>query len=144
MNTKAEADKNLKRIAIISTFGGLLFGYNTGTTNGALSFMEKPSQLNLSPSTEGMVTGSITLGAAIGALVGGRLSDAFGRKKVIWSISAIFLIGAIASAISPTALFMFGARFILGLAVGCASVTVPTFLAEIATLEKRGKLVTQN
>lgn len=144
MKTKAAADRNLKRIALISTFGGLLFGYNTGTTNGALAFMEKPSQLNLNPTMEGMVTGSITLGAAIGALIGGRLSDKFGRKKIIWKISWIFLFGALASAFSPTAFFMVLARFMLGLAVGCASVTVPTFLAEISTMEKRGKIVTQN
>ncbi|WP_397544923.1 MFS transporter [Saccharopolyspora pogona] len=39
---------------------------------------------------------------------------------------------------------MVASRFVLRLAVGGASVTVPTYLAEISPAERRGRLVTQN
>lgn len=52
----------LKQIMIISTFGGLLFGYDTGVVNGALPYMSAPDQLNLTPLHEGMVVSILLLG----------------------------------------------------------------------------------
>ncbi|WP_416876457.1 MFS transporter, partial [Kitasatospora sp. SC0581] len=46
--------------------------------------------------------------------------------------------------IAPNAGVMILFRFLLGLAVGAASVMVPSFLAEMAPAETRGRMVTQN
>ncbi|MFC7344748.1 sugar porter family MFS transporter [Saccharopolyspora griseoalba] len=135
-------NRRLRVITIISTFGGLLFGYDTGVINGALPYMQ--TDLGLTPLTEGLVTSSLLFGAAIGAFVGGRLSDARGRRRTILWLAAIFLVGALGCTFAPSATFMVGARFVLGLAVGGASVTVPTYLAEVSPAERRGRLVTQN
>jgi len=136
--------KVLKKIAIISTFGGLLFGYDTGVINGALPYMARPSQLNLTPVTEGLVTSSILIGAAFGAMFGGRLADRFGRRKMILNLAILFFLGAIGCTLSPNFEIMVACRFLLGLAVGGASVMVPTFLAEMAPADRRGRIVTQN
>lgn len=72
----------LKTIMIISTFGGLLFGYDTGVVNGALPYMAEPDQLNLTPLHEGMVASSLLLGATFGSVIGGKLSDVQGRRKI--------------------------------------------------------------
>lgn len=82
--------RRLKRIALIVTLGGLLFGVDTGVINGAIPYMASPQQLNLSPAEEGLVTSGITLGAAIGALVIGKLADHYGRKKMLVCLALIF------------------------------------------------------
>lgn len=131
-------------IMIFSTFGGLLFGYDTGVINGALPFMAKPGQLDLNSFMEGLVTSSLTLGAAFGAILGGQFSDQYGRRHAIRYIAALFIIATLGSVVAPSATIMIVTRFFLGLAVGGASVTVQTYLSEIAPKEKRSRMVTQN
>ncbi|MGW0945749.1 sugar porter family MFS transporter [Streptomyces sp. NPDC002623] len=134
--------RRLRLITVIATFGGLLFGYDTGVINGALPYMT--DDLGLTPVTEGMVTSSLLLGAALGAITGGRMSDARGRRRTILTLAVVFFIGALGCTLAPNTAVMIAARFVLGLAVGGASVTVPVYLAEVSPAERRGALVTRN
>jgi major inositol transporter-like SP family MFS transporter len=134
-------------ITAIATLGGLLFGYDTGVISGALPFMTLPGSeggLALTSAQEGVVAASLVFGATFGALFGGRLSDRQGRKRNIMLLAVIFFVGALGCALAPNTAMIVVARFILGLAVGGASATVPVFLAELAPASQRGQIVTVN
>lgn len=132
----------LDLIAIVATFGGLLFGYDTGVINGALEPMK--ADLGLTPVTEGLVTATLLIGAAVGAVIGGRVNDNLGRKKVLTIVAVIFFVGTLGCVFAPNLAVMLPSRFILGFAVGAASVTVPVYLAELAPTERRGTLSGRN
>ncbi|WP_370453170.1 sugar porter family MFS transporter [Oceanobacillus sp. CFH 90083] len=128
----------------LATLGGLLFGYDTGVINGALPFMSAENQLNLNAVTEGIVTSALLIGAAFGAISGGRISDAIGRRKSIIILAIVFLVATAGVSLAPNIITMVIFRFALGCAVGGASVIVPTYLAEMAPAESRGRVVTWN
>ena len=134
--------KRLGMVAMVATFGGLLFGYDTGVINGALRPMT--ADLGLTPITEGIVTSSLLFGAAAGAVGGGRLADTWGRRKTIILLAVLFLVGALSCVFAPNFEVMVVGRVILGLAVGGASSVVPVYLAELAPYEIRGSLAGRN
>ncbi len=141
-DTRPAPRRRLGQIALIATAGGLLFGYDTGVINGALDPMS--ADLGLSVSAEGVVTASLLVGAALGAVAAGRLADALGRRRTLLVLAVLFFAGAVGSVIAPNLAFMLVMRFLLGLAVGGASVTVPVYLAELAPTERRGALTGRN
>jgi major inositol transporter-like SP family MFS transporter len=132
----------LTKLTIVSTLGGLLFGYDTGVISGALLYMR--TDLHLTSLSEGFVVSSLLFGAMFGALLGGKAADVLGRKGSLQVCSVLFLIGALGSATAPSVVLMVVARILLGLAVGAASVTVPLYLAEMAPAHRRGRMVTIN
>lgn len=142
MNLNAQQRKRLHQITLVATFGGLLFGYDTGVINGAFSSLKE--NMALTPTTVGLVMSVLLVGAAIGSVFGGKLADFFGRRKYLLYLSFVFFFGALLCALSPNITTLLIARFLLGYAVGGASVTAPTFISEVAPTEMRGKLTGLN
>ncbi len=126
----------------LAALGGALFGYDTGVVSGALPFMRP--DLALTALDEGLITSLLLVGAAVGALAGGRAADRYGRRRAMSVAGLVFVVGALAVAGAPNVPLMVAARFVLGLAVGAASVAVPTYLAELAPAADRGRLVSLN
>ena len=129
-------------ISAVAALGGMLFGYDTGVISGALLFIKKV--FSLSPFMQGAVVSSLLVGATVGALVAGPLSDRFGRRPVLILAAIIFIVGALLAALTPNAAILIVARFVLGLAVGTASLLVPLYIAEMAPADVRGALVNFN
>ncbi|HBY55863.1 MAG TPA: MFS transporter, partial [Coxiellaceae bacterium] len=129
-------------IFFFGALGGLLFGYDTGIIASALVYIK--GDLQLTPIGEAWVVSGIILGAAIGAIGSGFLSDKVGRKKVVFIEAVIFTAGSLGCALSITATQLILFRFVLGLAVGGASALVPLYLSEMAPKEIRGALSALN
>ena len=142
--------KRLGLISVIACLGGLLFGYDTGVTNGAEGPMA--DEMGLSLFQLGVAVSSLVFAAAVGALVFGPISDRFGRRTTIIVLS--FFFGTFLVVFSPhdgIGVFsplgfgvLVAGRIMLGLAVGGASTIVPVYLAELSPYEIRGSITGRN
>src|SRR5207247_10588238 len=90
---------------------------------------------------EEIVVSGVLLGATLGAIVGGKAADLFGRRRVLLVTAAIFGIGALASAVAPSPTVLIVSRVVLGLAIGLASNNVSVSLSEVAPPHARGWVV---
>src|SRR5580692_12015379 len=93
-----------RRAVLISGMGFFTDAYDLFVI-GTVAALVK-IQWNLSTTQTSWVTGAAILGAFIGAFVFGRIADIFGRKVVYTTVAAIMIVGAIASALAPSFLFL--------------------------------------
>jgi sugar porter (SP) family MFS transporter len=134
--------KRLGFISVVACLGGLLFGYDTGVSNGAEGPMQV--ELGLSDLQVGIVISSLVFAAAVGALICGKISDAIGRRTTIIVLAVMFFVGVLVVVFSSGFGLLVAGRIILGLAVGGASTVVPVYLAELAPFEIRGSITGRN
>ncbi|UWF77516.1 MULTISPECIES: sugar porter family MFS transporter [Microbacterium] len=137
-----EADDGRKagvvRIAIVAALGGFLFGYDSAVINGAVAAVEREFQAD--PVSLGFAVASALLGAAVGAVIAGRLADRMGRLAVMKVAAVLFLVSALVTGLAPELWILVVGRVIGGLGVGMASVIAPAYIAEIAPARIRGRL----
>jgi len=125
---------------IISSVGGIIFGYDTGIIGGAILFIGK--EFHISDFMQGIIVSMSLLGAMIGALLAGPLADKYGRKVNLFISGICFAIGAVVSGYSNSIELLTLARILQGVGVGASSVLVPVYIAELAPAKIRGLLVT--
>lgn len=122
--------------ACFAALGGLLFGYDTGVISGAVIFIKKDFALSVFP--QELVVSMVLVGAAIGALSGGRLADRLGRRMVLLATSVIFIAGAVVCALAASLDMLLVGRTVVGLGIGLASITVPLYISESSPPHARG------
>ncbi|WP_213807104.1 sugar porter family MFS transporter [Granulicella sp. dw_53] len=143
IDKKHEGSNNfLLKLALVTSLSGLLFGFDTAVINGALISLVQ--QFNLSAWDTEIAAGSLLFGAMVGAAIGGRLSDRYGRRRMLSASALIFAASSGATALAQTLEQFSVARFLGGIAIGAGSVLAPLYLAEIAPADRRGRIVTMN
>jgi MFS transporter, putative metabolite transport protein len=125
--------------AVLVACGEFIDGYDL-LVMGAALILIRP-QFGLSPQEIGLLGASTFLGAMIGLLVFGDLSDRLGRRAIFIVNLLFFVIFAIASAFVTSILQLFAMRFLVGVGVGMDIPTSTAYLAEIAPRRQRGAVL---
>ncbi|XP_063240203.1 facilitated trehalose transporter Tret1-like isoform X2 [Bacillus rossius redtenbacheri] len=99
-----------------------------------------PTLRDVTPEQASWVASLTPLGALLGAALAGWLADALGRKRAILATALPFFAGSLLTAVSRSALVLYCARFISGLAIGVATTVVPMYSEEVAEPKLRGAL----
>ncbi len=123
-------------LTIMATIGGFLFGYDLSNIGSALNFVP----YHLGSFALGYLVAGSSLGAAIGALAAGPITDAWGRKSLLIMDSAIYAVGALLSAFTVNAFMLLASRTLIGLAIGADSAIATVYIAEYAPKARRGSL----
>src|SRR5579863_7633780 len=96
----------------------------------------------LTPFEVSLIGSTSLISAAFGAILFGRLADFVGRRAIYGFTLIVLAAGAIASAFSPSVIFLLIFRFILGLGIGGDYPLSATLMSEYANRRDRGKLIT--
>jgi sugar porter (SP) family MFS transporter len=124
------------QLTVLATIGGFLFGYDTANIGSALNFVPYP----LTGLVLGYLVAGTSIGAAVGAISAGFLTDRFGRKSMLIIDAGIFAAGALLSAFTWHVAVLLIARTLIGLAIGADSAIATAYISEYAPQKRRGAL----
>jgi sugar porter (SP) family MFS transporter len=139
-------------MAAFAAFGGILFGYDTGTIGGVKVMKNwlctfghidasAPTGCAISTSTESLVVSILSAGTFFGALMAGPLADTAGRRLGIVIGVGVFSFGVVLQmAAHRIPLFVVG-RIFAGLGVGMVSCLIPMYQSECSPKWIRGAVV---
>jgi sugar porter (SP) family MFS transporter len=142
-------------MSAFAAFGGILFGYDTGTIGGIIAMSDwlntfglyDPTQPDLGvnghylpPQHKSLVVSILSAGTFFGALIAFPLGDLLGRKYGLIAACVIFCLGVGLQLDTHWTTFVIG-RVIAGLGVGVVSCLVPMYQSECAPKRLRGLIV---
>lgn len=139
-------------IGLFVAFGGVLFGYDTGTISGILAmpywqdefstgFIDSKGHKNIDAGQTSTVVSILSAGTFFGALGAAPVADRIGRRLALIASCCVFSFGVILQT-AATKLPMFVAgRFFAGFGVGLVSALIPLYQSETAPKWIRGLIV---
>ncbi|KAL1867652.1 Plasma membrane low glucose sensor [Diaporthe australafricana] len=134
-------------------FGGVLFGYDTGTISGILAmphFQQLFStgyrnsitgDLDISPSQQSAIVSILSAGTFFGALTSPFLADSIGRRLSLIASTLVFTLGVIFQTAAVALPLFLAGRFFAGFGVGLISALIPLYQSETAPKWIRGAIV---
>lgn len=140
-------------IGLFVAFGGVLFGYDTGTISGILGMKywresfstgyvnPKDGLPDVTSSQSSMIVSVLSAGTFFGALFAAPMADFFGRRLSMILECFVFTVGVILQTIATRIPLFVAGRFFAGLGVGLLSATIPLYQSETAPKWIRGTIV---
>ncbi|KAJ4721009.1 D-xylose-proton symporter-like 2 [Melia azedarach] len=131
---------------LFPALGGLLYGYDIGSTSCATISIESAtssgiSWYDLSSVQIGLITSGSLYGALIGSVLAFNIADFLGRRRELILAAVLYLVGALVTAFAPDFVVMVIGRFVYGIGIGLAMHAAPMYIAETAPSQMRGQLV---
>ena len=125
-------------IAVTAAALGITYGYDISNTAAALQFVQRDFGIYSAINTASVV------GQIAGAILGGPMANAIGRKKSMLVIAAGYTVFAILTALSLSAGLFLAMRVLLGITIGLSITVVPVFIAESAPASRAGNRVSSD
>src|SRR5215470_4645831 len=112
-----------------------------GTIVGAITpVLGRPTTLGLRPAQMGMAASLYIVGLITGALLFGYLTDRLGRKKLFTVTLAIYMAGAVLTALAWDFWSFLAFRFVTGLAIGGEYSAINSAIDELIPAGVRGRV----
>ncbi|OBT77704.1 hypothetical protein VF21_03741 [Pseudogymnoascus sp. 05NY08] len=139
-------------IGFFVAFGGILFGYDTGTISGIIAmdywkalFSDGTRDANgapdISASNTAAIVSILSAGTFFGSLSAAPFADFLGRRFALIGATVVFSFGVILQTASTAIPLFLAGRFFAGLGVGLVSALIPLYQSETAPKWIRGVIV---
>jgi len=144
--TDAQAQKtNLRRGELLAMLSLIMALMAMAIDLMLSAFDEMRTTFGLDP-TSNEIAGVVTvffMGFAVAQFVYGPLTDRFGRKRVLGVSIAIYIFGAIASALAPSLGLLFIARFVWGIGAAGSRVVATAVIRDLFEGAEMAKAMSQ-
>lgn len=127
------------RLFLIGGSAGTLFGYSIAVSNDAIGPIRQ--QYSLSGLAVGTVVSSLIVGALVGCLFAGGAVERNGHRLVLGVAGVVAAFGSVIAATAHGTPMIVIGRLILGVAVGVTTAVTPSYIGELANVDKRGPMM---